>query len=507
MNYYGRLIVFVTAISVLGPISRAQSEASATPRHRHYKLFDLGTFGGAASGILFQPNILNRQGAVVGWSETSSPDPNAPNCVDVSCLVSHAFKWQDGKTLDLGALPGANSSGIPNQSASGIDERGVVIGSSETGEIDPLLGQPEYEAVMWKNGHIVRLGTLGGHFSLAIDLVENGDVIGGAANTVPDAWFGSGTEVHAFLWRNGVMHDLGTLGGPDSLATDINHRGQIAGFSLTNSEPNPTTGFPTTHAFLWEHGEMRDLGSLGGTSVDAGILNDRGQMIGGSTLAGDVDQHAFLWDGGELNDLGTLGGTFSTATDLNEKGYITGGATLPNDESIHAVLWKGKSIQDLGTVPGDECSQGWALDSNDTVVGISLPYPCDFSVAHAFIWERGSMADLNTLVAPHPGLQLVYAQGINDAGEIVGIGVPPGVSPADVEQLGHAYALVPISDEEFDREVRDAGDANLEVAARKNILPPDDAARAKVATGHMLSAIRRAMNRRHSLSRRVSGQR
>ena len=55
------------------------------------------------------------------------------------------------------------------------------------------------------------------------------------------------------------------------------------------------------------------------------------------------------------------------------------------------------------------------------------------------------MVDLNTLIPPDSGLQLVYAEAVNDAGEIAGIGVPPGVSPADVEDLGHAYVLIPES--------------------------------------------------------------
>jgi hypothetical protein len=53
------------------------------------------------------------------------------------------------------------------------------------------------------------------------------------------------------------------------------------------------------------------------------------------------------------------------------------------------------------------------------------------------------MVDLNTLVPADSTLHLVYAEAINDAGEIVGIGVPPGVSPVDVERLGHAYVLIP----------------------------------------------------------------
>jgi uncharacterized membrane protein len=48
--------------------------------------------------------------------------------------------------------------------------------------------------------------------------------------------------MHAVLWQNGTIKDLGTLGGPDSVAWQINERGEIAGQSYINSTPNATTG-------------------------------------------------------------------------------------------------------------------------------------------------------------------------------------------------------------------------------------------------------------------------
>jgi probable HAF family extracellular repeat protein len=105
------------------------------------------------------------------------------------------------------------------------------------------------------------------------------------------------------------MQDIGTLGGPDAVGGFINERGQIAGFSYTNSTPNPTTGVPTVDPFLWEPPTRRypnsrivDLRSLGGTfgaEGDGLALNNRGQVVGFSNLAGDIISHAFLWTTGD----------------------------------------------------------------------------------------------------------------------------------------------------------------------------------------------------------------
>ena len=160
-----------------------------------------------------------------------------------------------------------------------------------------------------------------------------------------------------------------------------------------------------------------------------------------------------------------------------------GVATNTNDELLHAVLWRDFTIHDLGTVPGDGCSWAWGLNSRDQVVGISLPFPCDFSVAHAFLWEKGSMLDLNSLIPSDSSLRLVYAVAINDAGEIIGIGVPLGVSPRDVEVLGHAYVLIPEEDSSDSQkeniETKSLGVGNAAVPAN-----------ARAATAEMIRRIR-----------------
>jgi len=423
------------------PVSLAAQErphGQLKKEHSRYKVIDLGTFGGPNSFVQEELQVINSRGTAVGLAETTTPDPYAPNCFDSECLVAHAFEWQKGKLTDLGALPGVNNSG-----ANWISESGLIAGGSENGTIDPLLGGPEHHAVLWEKGQIIDLGTLGGGYeSTAWTVNSRGQVAGDSLNLVPDPFNPAGTQERTFLWQDGAMQDLGTLGGPDAGLigfkgnVEMNERGQVVACSLTSYNPGPL-GVPPVDPFLWDKEKgMLDLGSLGGTSGCAINLNNRGQVVGYSNLLGDTTTHPFLWDRGVLTDLGTLGGTFGFANWVNEEGEAVGAANTKGDQAFHGFIWRKGIMTDLGTVPGDSCSGAFSINSKGQVVGNSGDCSSNF-FDHAFLWEDGGpMVDLNTLVVPQSGVQLVWAKDINDHGEIAGLGELPN---GDI----HAVLLIP----------------------------------------------------------------
>jgi probable HAF family extracellular repeat protein len=441
----------VLALLTISLRSSAQDPSATNQPHRHprYKFVDLGTFGGPGSiNNAFEQSIINSAGTVVGGADTTIPDPYFPNCFTPNCVVQHAFKWQSGVLHDLGALPGTNSS-YPFW----INERGWVAGGSQNGTIDPLTNTPASHAVLWKGSEIINLGTLGGNQSTAWGVNNEGQVTGFALNTTFVPWgfvFPFGTQERAFLWQNGHMKDLGTLGGPSSVGLYINDRGHVSGASYRNDIPESSTGTPPAEPFLWDGKKMVSLGSLGGVWGQAWGMNNRDQVIGNSSYADapgaclnvDLGCHAVLWDRGVLHDLGTLGGTWAFPTMLNERGDVVGGANTFNDQTVHAVRWRNGVIKDLGGVDGDPCGLAYGQNNKGQIVGISVPM-CDLSLARAFLWEDGEMIDLNARIPATSNFQMVYGHAINERGEITGIGVPAGISPLDVETLGHAFLLIP----------------------------------------------------------------
>jgi probable HAF family extracellular repeat protein len=432
----------------------AQDSTSQNHKHHQYKLIDLGTFGGPNS-FVNGPTvpIIANNGTYGGVAETAIPDPYAPNCQNGDCLVQHAQKWQNGVVTDLGTLPGANLS----SSATWVSGDATITGFSRNGLIDPL-GIPEMRAVVWtKENNIVNLGTLpGGHQSFANAANERKQIGGWSTNGIPDAFSmtGLGYQTRSVLWQDGVMRDLGTLGGPDALLAAMNETGQIIGNSYTSSVPNSDSGVPTIDPFFWQNGAMVDMGSFGGTYGVAIFINSGGQVVGSSNLAGDQTYHPFLWHrGSPIRDLGTLGGDNAEAAWINDTGEVVGDSDLTGSLTHDGFLWKNGVMTDLGNL--GQSSKAYAINSEGQIVGHS---EIDDGSFHAFLWEKGGpMVDLNDLVVPASDIIVEDPYDINDNGEIAVTGFLPNGDE-------HAVLLVP------DGEC--GGDCEARIAASRNNAAP-----------------------------------
>jgi probable HAF family extracellular repeat protein len=447
------------------PVQLAAQHSQDNHKHHHYKLIDFGTFGGPSSYFnsltvtdVFQfptvfyniAQVRNAQGVFVGFADTSTPDPYPAFCYVPDCFVTHAFQWRNGVETDLGTLPGGASS-----AAFWINSKGWITGNSENGETDPLIpGLPEIRAVLWKDGTIRDLGTLGGNTSFAQAINDRGQVTGLALNGTPDPYsyyylylHGSsgGTQTRGFVWDEETgMQDIGTLGGANAFPSVMNDRGQVAGFSDTSFIADPNVGIPPLHPFLWEKEKgMKDLGSFGGVeTASVNGLNERGQVVGGLFLPGEQQIHPFLWSGKKLIDLTTapFGGPGNgEARWINEGGEIVGGAELAlpcadREFQMHGFLWKTGVMMDLGMTAGNPNSQADFINSKTQIVGGS--FSCEFGSPTAFLWEDGSMVDLNTLISYNSPPFLYWASFIDDHGEIGAFAtLPDGDS--------HAVWLIP----------------------------------------------------------------
>lgn len=319
-----------------------------------------------------------------------------------------------GYTLtDLGSL-GPPGSG--NSLAYGISASGLVTGSSYD-------GVTQTRVFLYSGGVMHSLGRFD-YITIGRSINDSGqiagDVIVEGVNTFTP---------HAFLFRNGVFTDLGTLPGFNrSAATGINAAGQVA-----VSMYNFGTGSSLAHAFLWQNGVFTDLGMLPGyTSAGATGINDSAQIVGAADTSAGI-MHAFLWQNGVMTDLGTLGGANSQANAINNNGQVVGwSATTSSAE--HPFLWQNGGMTDLGVLPGFGYGTAQAINLGGQIVGTASTAGPQ-SISHAFLYRRGVLSDLNTLIYGNPGITLQDAEGIDHTGHIIVNG--------QVNFVDHAFLLTP----------------------------------------------------------------
>jgi probable HAF family extracellular repeat protein len=317
-------------------------------------------------------------------------------------------------------------------SGSGI--AGTLTGA---GPHSPRAGQGSY--------HITELPSLGGTSSTADSINDRGWVSGYSSLT-------GNASIHATLWRDGKITDLGTLGGPNSavlwpvkddggIVTGISqtsrpdtHRGEP--FSCSVFLPAATaTGYQCS-GFEWRDNKMRALPTLGGPNGFATGANDMGEVVGwaqDATHDSTCDQRSMLqfravvWGPGpgQIRQLPPLpGDTVSAATAINDRGQAVGisgycDQAVGRFSAIHAVLWQHGRATSIGTLGGVAWNTPMAINERGDVVGFgntSARYGGRYH-AQAFLWTPGGgIRKLGVL----PGDATSQALGINDRGQVVG---------------------------------------------------------------------------------------
>jgi probable HAF family extracellular repeat protein len=308
-------------------------------------------------------------------------------------LGLYGLKMRDGAGLERGAAGGVRRNrprssvvvfeppaGLTSTTAVGINNKGQVAIGSDAGVLLWERGAythlgPGYPTAINGEGWILGTTPRGvaifrkGHRSqpLSINLIPTGfNDCGEVSGYVGPGCSGCGS--HALYWHAGQLTTLAPSSGPaDHLgarALGLNNRGQVVG----TSESDTSQG--RTHALIWRDGRVSDLGCFGGDHAAARGINDRGQIIVTSYSVATCMARTFLVDGGRVIELGS------------------------------PSRWGGEHAE--------------ALNNHGDVVGDANGSP--------FLWRKGVMTDIRTLIPAHVALTVVAATGINDSGAIVGYG-------------------------------------------------------------------------------------
>lgn len=274
-----------------------------------------------------------------------------------------------------------------------LNNQGQVVGFTYS-EAGPY-------AFLYSDGAMTALGTLGGNISGALDINDSGQIVGWSETA-------SGA-IHGFTYSNGSMLDFGGV-----QISAINNSGQLL---LVNADGDVS---------IYTGGDTVGISGVSGSDYYASALNNLGQVVGNELLAGGV-WRALLYFNGEQIELGTLGGTGGEAYDINDAMQIVGQADA-EDGMKHAFLFQSGIMIDLGTLGGSSLAHG--INNSGLIVGDAVDAD---GVSRAVLFSDGAVLDLNALIVDGDDTLLSFARGINDAGQIIALG-------AD----GRTYLLNPV---------------------------------------------------------------
>ena len=293
---------------------------------------------------------------------------------------------------------------------------------NDAGEVAGSMGN---KAVLYSNGSLSDITPPNGVIAEALGLNNVGQVVGKVffCDLVDGNCVNGRTR--GFVYDKGTHVILGTLGGRDSMAVDVNDAGQVAGWADT------TTGGPS-HAIIFKNGSLEDIGAR--SSADSTIasgINSSGE-VSGLGSSNTSNRGAFLYRNGSFFFFETNG----FANDINNSAQVVGRFGGNDDGSARAFLFSDAVRKDLGTLStSHRFSSALAINNVGEVVGVSSPSFFSSDGERAFVYGGGVMQDLNTLVPASSGRVLTSASDINDAGQIVANGL--------VNDVSHAFLLTP----------------------------------------------------------------
>ena len=385
----------------------------------------------------------------------------------VLACFSDAVAQGSYRVTDLGDLGNGNLG-----CAMGLNDRGwteIMYGT----EINPLQVGPLVKGRAGLNieGFKIDLGTLGGKNSwINYDgLNERGEAVGFAETAVTDpdgedvCGFGTHLTCRPFLWKNGHMSALPTLGGNNGQASAINKRGQIAGYAQTTVTDSGCPPYQITSGVIWDRGKVKALPTVGGDPDGVAFgINNQGQAVGYSGTC-TAANHAVLWEDGTAIALRDLGVAGALAVGINDRGQIVGQVASADGTTAYGALWQNGTITNLRTLPGDFFSFAEAINNEGQVVGSTQLANGDWS--HAFIWQNGVMTDLNTLFPASSNLYATMANEINERGQIVGMAtVLSGPNAGKI----HAFLATPL-DESISQSVAEVARTHPKITLPANV--------------------------------------
>ncbi len=332
---------------------------------------------GAISGLNSAAFGVNEWGQTVGEVESQQSDPKLEDfCGFGSLRGCQAFMWQNGVMSALPMLKDAKGVAGHNAAAKAVNILGQVGGMAENTTPDATcptynpnptslqFQTYQFKPVMWSNGAIQALSTSG------IDANEK------------------------------------AFNDPDGAVFSMNDRGQAVGATGTCTGYTPfLTYLNSLHATLWEDGFVIDLGNLGGVAPGFGNfaydINRSGHVVGTSGTS-DGSFHAFFWSPQtRIQDLGTVDGDVASVGIAIDDLGDTGGVSFPADPSASPRAFirpNGGTMVDMNSlIPANSelylfsvCS----INSRGEIIGLAFDAQGNF---HGYLATPSSAAGANSL--------------------------------------------------------------------------------------------------------------